>query len=116
MRELKGSQADATNNQMELLCVIEAMKVLTQPCDIELFSDSSYVVKAINEWLQRWQKNGWINSAKKPVKNKQLWQDYLDISNKHNTKATWVKAHNGHEQNERCDYLAREEATKLQNK
>jgi len=101
---------------MELLAVIEAVKLLKEPCDVMLHSDSSYVVNAINSWLDGWQKKGWINSAKKPVKNRQMWLDYLDISQKHDMTAVWVKAHNGHEQNERCDYLAREEATKLQEK
>ncbi len=99
---------------MELLSVIEAIRVLKEPCDISLFSDSIYVVKSINSWLDSWQKKNWKNSAKKPVKNKDLWLEYLKLSAKHSIEATWVKAHNGHKENERCDYLARDEATRLQ--
>ncbi len=115
-KELSGSQKDTTNNQMELTAVIKAIEILKEPCDISLFSDSSYVVKAIGVWLDDWQKNGWKNSAKKPVKNRDLWERYLEVSKIHDIKANWVKAHNGEIQNERCDKLARDEATKLQEK
>ncbi len=78
-----------------------------------LYSDSKYVVQGINEWLKGWIKNGWKTASKKPVKNIELWQEFLEVSKPHNIKAIWVKGHNGHEQNERCDTLAREEASKF---
>ena len=104
---LKGSQREATNNQMELRAVIEALRVLKQPCEIRLFSDSSYVVNAINQWLF-----GWIKKDFKNVKNPDLWREFVALSNKHKIKAIWVKAHNGHQENELCDKIAREEASK----
>jgi len=104
---LKGSQKKATNNQMELRAVVEALKALKQPCEIMLFSDSSYVVNAINQWLSNWIKKDFKN-----VKNPDLWREFVALSSKHKIKATWVKAHNGHQENELCDKIAREEASK----
>lgn len=115
-KELSGSQENTTNNKMELKGAIEGIKALKEPCSIELISDSKYVVQAINEWLNNWIKNNWKTASKKPVKNLELWQEYLEVSKIHNIKATWVKGHAGHEENERCDILARTEAEKLQSK
>lgn len=108
-RILCGNRRDATNNQMELLAVIEALKLLTEPCAVRLYSDSSYVTKGINEWL-----DGWIRKNFKNVKNPELWQAYLETAKRHRVHAVWVKGHDGHEENERCDKIAREEAAKLQ--
>ena len=105
---LKGSQKIATNNQMELKAVIEALKILKQPCEITLFSDSSYVVNAINNWL-----SNWIKKDFKGVKNPELWKEFLKFCTPHKIKAIWVKAHNGHIENERCDKIAKEEANKV---
>ena len=113
-KELSGSQQNTTNNQMELLAVIRGLSALKPPCKVEIFSDSSYVVKAINEWLEGWVKKGWKNSAKKDVKNRDLWQEYLEVSALHEITAHWVKGHAGHPENERCDILARDEAEALQ--
>ena len=107
-RVLSGAQAEATNNQMELLAVIEALKVLKEPCSVILYSDSSYVIKGINEWL-----HGWVKKNFKNVKNPDLWQAYLDAAKPHRVRGIWVKGHDGHEENERCDKIAREEAAKL---
>ena len=104
-----------TNNQMELTGVIRGLQALREPCEVHITSDSKYVVQAINEWLTNWIKNGFQTAAKKPVKNYELWQEYLEASKKHKIFASWVKGHAGHEQNERCDILARNEAEKLQN-
>lgn len=106
-----GSQENATNNQMELKAVVEALKILKEPCFVELLSDSSYVVKGINEWLQNWVKKDFKN-----VKNIPLWKEYLHVSTSHKVKASWVKGHSGHEQNEQCDTIARQEAQKLKEK
>lgn len=112
-KELSGAQDNTTNNQMELKGVIEGLKALKEPCKVNIISDSTYVVKGINEWLSTWIKNNWKNSSKKPVKNIELWQEYVDVSKKHTIIANWVKGHAGHFHNERCDILARTEAEKL---
>ena len=112
-KELSGALNNTTNNVMELKGAIEGVKALKEPCDIELISDSKYVVQGINEWLFNWERNNWKTAAKKPVKNLELWKEYLEISKKHNIKAIWVKGHAGHPQNERCDFLARDEAERL---
>lgn len=108
---VSGGQMEATNNQMELKAVIEGLKALKEPCFVSITSDSSYVVKGINEWLE-----GWIKKAFKKVKNPDLWQEYVDAAKSHQIKAYWVKGHDGHEENERCDDIARGEAEKLQAK
>ena len=105
-----GAEAMTTNNQMELRAVIEGLKALKEPCRVELYTDSSYVANAINLWL-----NGWVKKGFKNVKNVPLWQKYLEISKPHDVKAIWVKAHNGHPQNELCDDMARAAATKIKN-
>lgn len=109
-----GAQANTTNNQMELKGALNALKALKEPCAVELFTDSSYVVKGINEWLEKWQKNSWKNSEKKPVKNKELWQELLEELKRHEVKAIWLKGHAGDEKNELCDKMAREMASSLE--
>ena len=104
-KTLCGGEAHTTNNRMELRGVIEGIKALKEPCEIEVFSDSSYVVNAINTWLESWVKRNF-----KKVKNPDLWREYLEVSQSHNVKAFWVKGHAGHEENERCDKMARQEA------
>ena len=116
IKELSGAAENTTNNQMELLGVIKGLEALKEPCDVEIISDSKYVVQGINEWLPNWIKNNWRTAAKKPVKNLELWQDYINISKKHKINATWVKGHAGHDENERCDYLARSQAEQLKEK
>ncbi len=105
---IKGGQKRATNNQMELKAVIEAIKALKEPCEVDLYSDSNYVVKGINEWLENW-----IKKEFKGVKNRGLWEEFVKISSPHKIKAFWVRGHSGHEENERCDKIAKEEAEKL---
>ena len=104
-KELVGGEAHTTNNRMELLGVIEGLKALKEPCEVDVISDSSYVVKAINEWL-----SNWIKRDFKKVKNIDLWKEYIEVSQKHKINAIWVRGHNGHIENERCDVLARDEA------
>lgn len=113
VKELSGGNPNTTNNQMELQGAIEGLKALKEPCEVELISDSKYVVQAINEWLVGWIRNNWRTAGKKPVKNLEMWQEYVTISKPHKITATWVKGHNGHPQNERCDQLARAEAERL---
>eukprot|EP01156_Anaeramoeba_ignava_P019117 Anaeramoba_ignava/a94405_35.p5 GENE.a94405_35~~a94405_35.p5 ORF type:complete len:145 (-),score=0.65 a94405_35:3179-3613(-) len=112
-KELSGGNSDTTNNQMELTGVIEGLKALKEPCNVKIVSDSKYVVQAINEWLVNWIRNNWRTAGKKPVKNLELWQEYVEVSKPHRIEATWVKGHAGHPENERCDELARNEAERL---
>jgi ribonuclease HI len=98
---------------MELKGVIEGLKILKEPCDVDVTSDSKYVVQAINGWLKSWVKNNWKTAAKKPVKNIDLWKEYLEVSKSHKIIGIWVKGHNGHEENEICDTVARDEAIKF---
>ena len=105
---VSGSVPNATNNQMELLAVIESLRAIKEPCEVHVVSDSSYVVKGINEWLVGWEKR---NFAK--VKNPNMWRDYLSVAKTHKVTAEWVKGHAGHEENEKCDQIARGEAEKL---
>lgn len=107
-RIVSGGMANATNNQMELLAVIEGLAALKEPCDVTLISDSSYVIKGINEWLDGWKRK---NFAK--VKNPEMWQRYLDVSKIHKVHGIWVRGHDGHVENEMCDRIAKEEATKV---
>ncbi|MBD3823152.1 MAG: ribonuclease HI [Epsilonproteobacteria bacterium] len=103
-----GADSHTTNNRMELLGVIEGLKALKEPCEVLVVSDSSYVVKGINEWL-----DGWVKKGFKNVKNPDLWLEYIDAANSHAIKAEWVRGHNGHPENERCDLLAKEEAERV---
>ena len=106
-KEFSGGQKHTTNNRMELLGVIVGLQALKEPCEVEVVSDSSYVVKAINEWL-----DGWIKRDFKKVKNIDLWKSYIEASKPHKVHGTWVRGHNGHIENERCDTLAKDEAQK----
>jgi len=107
-KELFGSELHTTNNRMELLGVIEGLRALSEPCDVDVISDSSYVVKGINEWL-----NGWIKRDFKKVKNPDLWREYIAVSQPHKINAIWVRGHDGHAENERCDKLARDAAQQV---
>lgn len=109
-RIISGGEPHTTNNRMELRGVIEGLRALKEPCDVTIVSDSSYVIKGINEWLQGWVKR---NFAK--VKNPDLWQEYLNVSAPHRIHGEWVRGHDGHPENERCDQIARAEAEKYKN-
>jgi len=105
---ISGAQKDVTNNQMELLAAIKGLEALKEPCEVELVSDSGYVVNANNEWLKNWIKKDFKN-----VKNVDLWKRYIKAAKPHKINAVWVKGHNGHKENEECDKIARGEAEKL---
>ena len=112
-REISGGYAQTTNNRMEILGVIRALESLTQPCSVELHTDSQYVAKAIQDrWLVNWQRNGWLTSAKKPVKNRDLWERLAELLAQHSVRFHWLKGHAGHAENERCDELARAQAAR----
>lgn len=105
-KKMSGSENDTTNNRMELTAAIKALKSLKEPCFVDLTTDSQYVKKGITEWLENWKKNNWRNSAKKPVKNVDLWKNLDELVAKHEIKWHWVKGHNGHIENAIVDKLA----------
>ncbi len=107
-RELKGGERETTNNRMELKAAIEALTALNRRCRVELYTDSEYVRKGITEWMDGWKKKGWKTAAKKPVKNRELWEVLDSQRNRHDVNWHWVKGHSGHPGNERADALANE--------
>lgn len=106
-KEISGSKQDTTNNVMELTAVIEALKTLKFPCEVELYSDSAYVVNAFDKgWIYNWVKNNWKTADKKPVKNQELWQELYALTKTHKVSFIKVKGHADNEYNNRCDELA----------
>ncbi len=106
-REYSAGYKKTTNNRMELMAVIVGLEALKKPCEVEIISDSKYVTDAFNQnWISGWVRNGWKTSTKKPVKNPDLWTRLLRAKEPHVVTFTWVKGHNGHPENERCDQLA----------
>ena len=104
---ISGGEESTTNNRMELMAVIVALEALNRPCEVEVHSDSQYVVNAFNKhWIDGWKKRGWKTANKQPVKNRDLWERLLTAKSKHKVEFIWVKGHAGHELNERCDELA----------
>ena len=101
-----GGQANTTNNQMELSAAIEGLAILKEPCNVELFTDSKYVMDGITQWIQNWKKNNWRTAAKKDVKNKELWQKLDQLISQHQVQWHWVKGHSGDVGNEAADLLA----------
>lgn len=107
-RELFGGESLTTNNRMELMAAIIGFETLTEKCRVRVVTDSKYVMDGVQSWLPKWKRNGWKTSAKKPVKNADLWQR-LDVAlDDHEIAWEWVKGHTGHEENERADELARQ--------
>ena len=112
-KELSKGFRLTTNNRMELQVAVEGLKALKRATKVELWTDSQYVRRGITEWIQNWVKNQWRNAAKKPVKNTDLWQQLLEVTQKHQISWHWVKGHSGDVHNERVDQAAREAAEKL---
>ncbi|AGF75484.1 ribonuclease HI [Bartonella vinsonii] len=110
-RELYGGKEHTTNNQMELMAAIHALKALKEPCSVDLYTDSVYVRNGISLWLEGWKKNNWCTASKNPVKNMELWQALDDVCARHTIRWHWVKGHAGHPENERADALARKAIT-----
>jgi len=106
-RELKGGEANTTNNRMELLAAIAALEALDRPSRITLVTDSAYVKNGVTGWIHGWKRNGWKTSTKKPVKNEDLWRRLDEAAERHDVTWEWVKGHAGHPENERADELAR---------
>ena len=106
-KELSGYDPETTNNRMELLAAIVGLEALKRPCHVRLTTDSQYVYKGITEWIDGWIKKGWKNSKKEPVANRDLWERLQAACAPHQVEWQWVRGHNGHPENERCDELAR---------
>ncbi len=114
-RALSGGEKETTNNRMELIAVIQALSALKEPCEVTLYSDSKYVTDAIEKgWARGWRARGWIKADKKPALNADLWQQLLDLLERHTVRFVWIKGHNAHPENERCDQLAVAESKKFQ--
>jgi len=107
-KTIKGSEAETTNNRMELMAAIRALETLTQPCQVKLTTDSKYVLQGLTEWMPNWKKRNWKTAAKKPVKNVDLWQRLDAATQAHEIDWHWVKGHSGHAENELADQLANE--------
>ena len=105
-RSLWGGEQQTTNNRMELLAVIQGLSALQRPCEVQVTSDSIYVLKGIQEWMPSWKKKGWKTASKKPVKNVDLWQQLDQLVELHTIDWQWVKGHSGHPENEIADQLA----------
>lgn len=105
-KELFGGEAETTNNRMELTAVIEGLKALKRPCNVQICTDSQYVKNGMESWIYGWKKNGWKTASKQPVKNEDLWRELDGLVGRHHVSWTWVKGHAGHAENERADELA----------
>jgi ribonuclease HI len=109
-KEISGGDPDTTNNRMELMAAIKALNILIEPCKVTIFTDSKYVCDGITRWVAGWQRNGWKNASKQPVRNADLWHDLIDACVRHEIEWTWVKGHSGHTENDRADKLASDAA------
>jgi ribonuclease HI len=109
-KEMSGSEAQTTNNRMEMTAVVRALNALTEPCDAVVCTDSRYVIDGMTKWVHGWQKKGWINASKQPVRNADLWHDLIEAAHRHKIQWKWVRGHDGHVENERADKLASDAA------
>ena len=106
-KELSGGEKKTTNNRMELTAVIKGLEALKEPCEVEFYTDSKYIIDSITKgWAVKWKNNGWIKPDKKPALNPDLWEKLLGLLEVHKVTFNWVKGHAGHPENERCDRLA----------
>jgi ribonuclease HI len=113
-RELSGAQPNTTNNRMELTAVLEGLTALKEPCQVELYSDSTYVVNSVEKgWVYNWQRKNWMKKPGEPVPNADLWKRLLELLKIHKVNFHWVRGHAGHPENERCDQMAVESYKKL---
>ena len=107
IKEISGCEKATTNNRMELTAVIEALRALKRPCNLRITTDSNYVLKGMTQWLPGWISRNWLNSQKKPVLNRDLWEELHKLAQAHTIDWIWIKGHSGHPLNERCDRLAK---------
>ena len=107
-KEILGYCPNTTNNRMELMAVIEGLETLKRPSRVRIFTDSNYVFKGITTWINTWIKRNWLNSQKRPVLNRDLWERLFKVSKRHQIEWRWIKSHEGHPENERCDKLAKQ--------
>ncbi len=108
-KEISGFERQTTNNRMEMKAVIEAFRMLKEPCVVRVHTDSQYLRNGITVWINGWKRNGWKTKSRQPVKNRELWEALDELSQKHQVEWVWVQGHAGHPENERCDELARQE-------
>jgi ribonuclease HI len=105
-KEAFGGEPTTTNNRMELMSVISGLRALDRPCRVDLYSDSQYVIKGLREWMDQWKKKGWKRGRNDEVKNPELWKELDELRQRHQLKYHWIRGHNDHAYNERCDRLA----------
>ena len=108
IKEISGCELETTNNRMEMMAVIKALRQIKRPCNIKVVTDSNYVVKGMSEWMPGWIKRNWQTAQKKPVLNRDLWKELVKLNQLHKIEWEWVRGHHGHPENERCDQLARD--------
>jgi ribonuclease HI len=108
IKELSGHETDTTNNRMEMMAVIEALRQLKKPCKVIVVTDSQYLVKGMSKWVHGWISKNWMTSQKRPVLNRGLWEELVRLNKTHSIEWKWIKGHNGHPYNERCDQLAKD--------
>ena len=112
-KEISGGERETTNNRMELRAAAEGLKTLKSPCKVDVYTDSQYVRRGMTEWVMAWKARGWKTADRKPVANKELWEELVAAAAPHEVEWHWVRGHNGHPENERVDVLARTEAEKI---
>ncbi len=105
-KELSGGEVETTNNRMEMMAALEALRLLKEPCEVQIYTDSKYLLEGMTKWIHGWQKNGWKNASKQPVRNADIWHNLIEAVRMHKIQWFWVKGHNGHPENERADALA----------
>ncbi len=115
-KEISGGAIETTNNRMELSAAIEALRLLKRPCTVSVTTDSQYLARGATEWIHSWRRNGWRNSRREAVLNRDLWEALLELSRMHQIDWKWVRGHDGHPENERCDSLAREAIRKIRDR
>ena len=112
-KELSGGEAQTTNNRMEMTAALQGLRALIEPCDVTLYTDSRYLIDGMTKWIEGWQKRGWKNASKKPVRNADLWHELIAAAAPHTIAWEWVRGHSGHPENERVDRLASDAAEQI---
>ena len=109
-KEMSGGEPHTTNNRMEMTGAIRGLSALIEPCKVDIYTDSKYLIDGITKWVHGWKKRGWVNASKKPVMNAELWHDLIEVTARHHVEWHWVRGHSGHPENERVDALANQAA------